>query len=279
MEPRAHAGLLRRAMSPGVLGALWPTLPCRGRAGWTIGRTRRATAQRRSEVVMIHRPKGGSRDDTRLGSLQQHRPASDRVVLARAHPRRDDLGVRWSSWEGQVALSFHIAAEVSRRGHHVLISDPRGSCARDRHVRVSPLPGPTWFVHGCLPAVPRDVARRVRPVTQRVEHHNARGSDPDPFSSPLDVSAGNPGLVRQGLDRSRSGEATGTADPDDRAPNQKCASPHADPLMTVGGPAAGLVGCVARCSVGRRSAGLRRHRARPAKFNLARTALRCFELT
>lgn len=136
-------------------------------------------------------------------------------------------------------LTFHVAAEVSKGGH-VLISNHEDRVREVSRPRIAAAGADMDRVHTFDPKL-APLPEGFDQLREEVKHFDARLVVLDPFSSHLSVPAGNPYLVRRALDPIEGlCEETGCAVL--IVPHQvKYASPNADPLMTIGGPAAGLV--------------------------------------
>jgi hypothetical protein len=160
---------------------------------------------------------------------RRHIPAGMITALG-GHPSR-----------GKSLISFHIAAEVSRRGEHVLISNHEDRLREIARPRIAAAGADMEHVHAFSPRL-RPLPEGFDQLHDEVTHYGAKLVILDPFTSHLSVPAGNAALVRRALEPVEElCEAAGCAVL--IIPHQvKHARPNANPLMTVGGPAAGLVG-------------------------------------
>lgn len=142
---------------------------------------------------------------------------------------------------GKSLVSFHIAADVSREGKHVLVSNHEDRLREIARPRMGAAGADLSKVHTFTPqlvALP-DGFDHLR---EEVERYDAKLVILDPWISHIARAAGDPSIVRQSLfDLDRLCEETGLAALI-VAHTIKYASPNSDPLKTIGGANSGLVG-------------------------------------
>jgi hypothetical protein len=168
---------------------------------------------------------------------------------------------------GKSLLSFRIAADVSQT-HNVLISSVEERSHETARPRIDAAGANLARVHNFDPrldALPKGYDR----LAQAIVDHDARLVVLDPATMHIAAPPSNPGAIRAALDPlDRLCEETGCAVLI-VAHQLKQVSPHTNPLMTVGGPAAGLVGlCRAVYLIGANPREPDELAMAPAKFNI-----------